>query len=91
MKKKQCKYNFYTCSNLIKELHVKSFCDTCEEGQNYEHKDNFKTILFNIIMKKKLIEIPKELFDKIEVSAKRNVRSVNKEIIFLLQSSTDSK
>tara|TARA_R110000796_G_C14270457_1_gene401195 strand:+ start:435 stop:563 length:129 start_codon:yes stop_codon:yes gene_type:complete len=42
-------------------------------------------------MKKKLIEIPKELFDKIEVSAKKNVRSVNKEIIFLLQSATDNK
>ena len=42
-------------------------------------------------MKKKLIEIPKELFDKIEGSAKENLRSVNKEIIFLLQSATDSK
>ena len=41
-------------------------------------------------MKKKLIEIPKELFDKIEGSAKKNVRSVNKEIIFLLQSATNN-
>jgi len=42
-------------------------------------------------MKKKLIELPKELFDKIEKSAKKNVRSVNKEIIFLLQSVMDNK
>jgi len=42
-------------------------------------------------MKKKLIEIPKELFEKIEESAKKNVRSVNKEIVFLLQSATDDK
>tara|TARA_R110000850_G_C9748482_1_gene445139 strand:+ start:496 stop:651 length:156 start_codon:yes stop_codon:yes gene_type:complete len=41
-------------------------------------------------MKKKLIELPKELFDKIKGSAKKNVRSVNKEIIFLLQSATDN-
>mgnify|MGYP003666557195 FL=1 len=42
-------------------------------------------------MKKKLIEIPKELFDKIEESAKKNVRSVNKEIIFLLKCATDNR
>ena len=42
-------------------------------------------------MKKKLIEIPIELFNQIEASAKNNVRSVNKEIIFLLQSATDNK
>ena len=41
-------------------------------------------------MKKKLIELPKELFNQIEASAKKNVRSVNKEIIFLLQSATDN-
>ncbi len=42
-------------------------------------------------MKKKLIEIPEELFKEIEASAKKNVRSVNKEIVFLLQSATDNK
>ena len=36
-------------------------------------------------MKKKLIEIPKELFEKIEYSAKKNDRSVNKEITYLLK------
>lgn len=41
-------------------------------------------------MKKKLIEIPEELFKQIESSAKKNVRSVNKEIVFLLQSATDN-
>ena len=43
------------------------------------------------LMKKKLIEIPKELFKQIETSAKKNVRSVNKEIVFLLQCATDNK
>lgn len=42
-------------------------------------------------MKKKLIEIPEELFKQIEDSAKKNVRSVNKEIVFLLQSATGNK
>ncbi len=42
-------------------------------------------------MKKKLIEIPEELFKKIEESAKKNVRSVNKEIVFLLHYATDNK
>ena len=42
-------------------------------------------------MKKKLIEIPEELFKKIEESAKNNIRSVNKEIIYLLQYATDDK
>lgn len=41
-------------------------------------------------MKKKLIEIPEELFKEIEASAKKNVRSVNKEIVFLLQTATDN-
>tara|TARA_R110002126_G_scaffold89252_2_gene213397 strand:- start:8715 stop:8915 length:201 start_codon:yes stop_codon:yes gene_type:complete len=45
MKKLECKYGFYTCSNLIKELHIKSFCDTCDEGQNYQDKDDFKTVI----------------------------------------------
>jgi len=42
-------------------------------------------------MKKKLIEIPKELNEKIEASAKKNVRSVNKEIVFLLQKALAEK
>ena len=42
-------------------------------------------------MKKKLIEIPEELFKQIEASAKKNVRSVNKEIVFLLQTATDNR
>jgi len=37
-------------------------------------------------MKKKLIEIPEELFKQIESSAKKNDRSVNKEINHLLKS-----
>jgi len=42
-------------------------------------------------MKKKLIEMPEKLFDKIEESAKKNVRSVNKEIVFLLASAVGKK
>jgi len=42
-------------------------------------------------MKKKLIEMPEELFKKIEASAKKNVRSVNKEIQFLLASAVGKK
>jgi len=42
-------------------------------------------------MKKKLIEIPKELFKHIEDSSKKNDRSVNKEINHLLKSALDKK
>ena len=42
-------------------------------------------------MKKKLIEIPEELFEEIKASAKKNVRSVNKEIVFLLTCAMDKK
>lgn len=38
-------------------------------------------------MKKKLIELPKDLFEQIEKSAAKNERSVNKEITFLLKKS----
>jgi len=36
-------------------------------------------------MKKKLIDIPLDLFTKLEESAKKNDRSVNKEIIHLIK------
>jgi len=36
-------------------------------------------------MKKKLIEMPEELFQEIEVLAKENDRSVNKQIVSLLK------
>ena len=39
-----------------------------------------------IIMKKKLITLPKDLFEQIEKLAYKNERSVNKEITFLLKS-----
>ena len=42
-------------------------------------------------MKKKLIEIPEELFKQIESSAKKNDRSVNKEINHLLKKATQWK
>ena len=42
-------------------------------------------------MKKKLIEIPKELFKQIEDSSKKKDRSVNKEINHLLKSALDKK
>jgi hypothetical protein len=33
----ECKYGFYTCENKIK-----LFCETCEEGDNYEYNYNIK-------------------------------------------------
>jgi len=42
-------------------------------------------------MKKKLIEIPTDLFEQIEKSAFKNERSVNKEITFLLKSALAKK
>lgn len=42
-------------------------------------------------MKKKLIEIPTELFDKIVWLASKNDRSVNKEINHLLKSAVGKK
>ena len=43
-------------------------------------------------MKQKLIYLPKDLYDKIEASAKKNARSVNKEIqVLLAQAITKSK
>ena len=38
-------------------------------------------------MKKKQVEMPKELFGKIIESARKNDRSVNKEIVYLLKKS----
>ena len=42
-------------------------------------------------MKKKLIELPDDLFNKIEFLAKENDRSVNKQICFILKKSLDDK
>lgn len=42
-------------------------------------------------MKKKLIELPEELFEKVVKDAKKNARSVNKQILFLIQQGTDKK
>lgn len=40
----KCKYKFYTCSNLIKYFYCSDICDNCNEGDNYQDKDDFKTI-----------------------------------------------
>jgi len=42
-------------------------------------------------MKKKLIELPAELFEKVERLAKQNARSVNKQILFMIQQGADKK
>ena len=42
-------------------------------------------------MKKKLIEIPTELFEKIQELAKENERSDNKQIVYLLKKALDKK
>jgi len=41
-------------------------------------------------MKKKLIEIPIEIYEAIQKLAKENVRSENKQIVFLLKKALDS-
>jgi len=42
-------------------------------------------------MKKKLIEIPTELFEKIQELAKENERSDNKQIVYLLKKALEEK
>jgi len=42
-------------------------------------------------MKKKLIEIPTELFEKIQELAKKNERSDNKQIVYLLKKALEEK
>ena len=40
----KCKHNFYTCSNLLKNFHCIELCENCNEGENYQHQDDFRTI-----------------------------------------------
>jgi len=42
-------------------------------------------------MKKKLIEIPTELFENIQELAKENERSDNKQIVYLLKKALEEK
>jgi len=42
-------------------------------------------------MKKKLIEVPAELFEKIERLALESERSVNKQIVYLLKKALEEK
>ena len=49
------------------------------------HEKSLKQIKKNYTHKKKLIELPIDLYEKIEFSAKNNARSVIKEIQFLLE------
>jgi len=42
-------------------------------------------------MKKKLIEMPDELFEKIQELAKENERSDNKQIVYLLKKALEEK
>ncbi len=42
----ECKYDLNTCSNLLIDLHIPDLCNTCTDKNNYEHKDNFKSIGF---------------------------------------------
>ena len=39
-----CKYGFDSCSNLIDNFYSQDLCKNCFEGDNYQHKDDFKTI-----------------------------------------------
>ena len=42
--KLKCKHGFYTCSNLIEKFHFAELCDNCDQGENYQHKDDLKTL-----------------------------------------------
>tara|TARA_R110002012_G_scaffold318989_1_gene538364 strand:- start:723 stop:905 length:183 start_codon:yes stop_codon:yes gene_type:complete len=41
MQIKECKYNLFTCVNLLKIFHSKELCETCINENNYEHYENF--------------------------------------------------
>jgi len=41
----ECKFLLNTCSNLNNKLHSSFLCKECINGNNYEHIDNFKTII----------------------------------------------
>ena len=62
-------------------------------GQSLEDSEKELIKIKKLInkMKKKLIEIPTDLFQQIEKSAYKNERSVNKEITFLLKSALAKK
>ena len=42
-------------------------------------------------IKRKLLEIPYELFNQVETAALKNERSVNKQIIFMIKESMNKK
>ena len=42
-------------------------------------------------IKRKLLEIPYELFNQVEMTALKNERSVNKQIIFMIKESMNKK
>jgi len=65
--------------NLVREYNKNTTRKIC--------KDKF----IKIIMKKKLIEIPTELFEKIQELAKENERSDNKQIVYLLKKALEEK
>lgn len=47
-----CKYGFYSCSNLIDDFYSEDLCKSCCDGDNYQHKDDFKTIKVKSATKK---------------------------------------
>jgi len=40
-----CVFDLSTCSNLNEKLHSAELCIHCKDGNNYEHIDNFTTLL----------------------------------------------
>lgn len=40
-----CKYNFFTCYNLLEIFQEPSVCEDCLDGDCYDSKDNYKTII----------------------------------------------
>lgn len=56
----------------------------CKKHEVMKHKKELEVTKKECTNKKKLIDLPLDLHEQIEESAKKNVRSVNKEIVFLL-------
>ena len=51
-KKIECKINFDTCINTEPTFHNSEICDDCEDGDNYDPKSDYKTIIENLNNKK---------------------------------------
>lgn len=89
LKRLKIKLEFHTKRKQI------GMIQSCEDRINILEKkiddSVFNNIEINIEMKKKLIDIPKDVFKRLEEQAKQNDRSVNKEIISIIKTALNKK